>query len=184
MPQGFPASPIIAELLVAPSLADDGVVYADNVFDAFATLGEIRENDETLVVGLREHPAGRFELKPPNVRRLDWGADVLGIRVAKKRGAVTTAPTKGALAKFEKVTWTEPATRRRAGGKFNLQKLKKRIKGMARSMPLDDERKWWVEVTAEDRLDSLVRQPHDQVRPRSRLARDHDNMEMHCGFRA
>ena len=56
--------------------------------------------------------------------------------------------------------------------------------GMIRAMPLDDDEKWNLKVIVEARLDGLVRQPHDQVRPRSRLARDHDNMEMHCGFRA
>ena len=85
MPQGFPASPIIAELLVAPSLAERGVIYADNIIDGFATLKQVQGNDHALAAILTSHHVGLFKLKPPAKGRLDKGVDVLGIHVRKQK---------------------------------------------------------------------------------------------------
>ena len=184
LPQGFPASPIIAELLVAPSLAGRGVIYADNIMNTFATLAEVRENDKALMAVLADHRAGPFKLKPHTIRRLDWGADVLGIHIKKRQGSLTTGPTERALKKFLKETWTDPATTRRTGKKINVPKLKKRAASMARAMPLEDEAKYWLELLAEDRLDYLVKIPHQRVDPRSLLLRNQDELDTWCEIRA
>ena len=133
---------------------------------------------------LADHRAGSFKLKPHTIRRLDWGADVLGIHIKKKRGSLTTGPTERALKKFLKETWTDPATTRRTGKKINMPKLKKRAVCMARAMPLEDEAKYWLELLAEDRLDYLVKIPHQRVDPRSLLLRNQDELDTWCEIRA
>lgn len=182
LPQGFPASPYVAELLVAPALAGHGTTYADNIFGVGATLAEARENEERLAAILRDHPAGLFSLKPPGVRRLDWGADILGVRVRKRRGVVTVAPTKDAAKKFKLETWTKPALARRAGRKINKAKLKRMGLGMARSMPISDELMWHLEGIVEHRPDMLARCRPKQVRIRKDFALNSIELRHHYGF--
>ena len=173
LPQGFPASPLIAELLVTPSLAGRAVIYADNVIDTFATLAEVRENDKALVAVLADHRAGPFQLKTPTIRRLDWGADVLGTHIRKKQGTVTTGPTEAALARFYRETWLKPAEARKAGGKLNKAKLTKKGRGMARAMPVDAEAQAWLELAAEYRPRLLAGWRPEEVRVRNRELRMH-----------
>ncbi len=173
LPKGFPASPLIAELLVTPSLADHAVIYADNVIDTFGTLAEVRENGEALVAVLADHRAGPFQLKTPIIRRLDWGADVLGTHIKKKQGTVTIGPTEAALARFYRETWLKPAAARKAGGKLNKAKLRKKGRGMARAMPVDAEAMWWLKQAAEDRPNMLANWRPEEVRVRNRLLRMH-----------
>ena len=184
LPQGLPASPLIAELLVAPSLAGHGVVYCDNVFQVSATLGEARTNDEALVAVLRDHRAGPFSLKPQVRRRLDHGADVLGTRMKKKRGVVTTGPTKGALRRFREETWSKPAAQRKAGKKLNKAKLIKKGRGMARAMPVDAEARWWLEQAAIVRPDQLTKWQPEEVRVQPQFEIMHDYLVTFCGFAA
>ncbi len=75
---------------------------------------------------------------------------------------------------------------RRAGGKLNFEKLKKRATGMVSAMPLDDEGKWWLALVAEYRLDELVKLPHEQVLRGSRRIWEsgQESLGTYCGIRA
>jgi hypothetical protein len=172
LPQGFPASPIIAELLVAPSLAGHGVVYADNIIDSFTTLDEVRENDKALAAILTNHRAGFFKLKPPVKMRLDQGADVLGIHVRKQKGTVLVEPTEKAMGQLYDEIWIKPATARRSGEKINVTKLKRKAIGMVRAMPLDNETRFWLKLLAPLHLDHLLRLPQNEIDPESLLQED------------
>ena len=172
LPQGFPASPIIAELLVAPSLAGHGVVYADNIIDSFTTLDEVRENDKALAAILTNHRAGFFKLKPHVKMRLDQGADVLGIHVRKQKGNVVVEPTEKAMGQLYDEIWIKPATARRSGEKINVTKLKRKAIGMVRAMPLDNETRFWLKLLAPIHLDHLLRLPQNEIDPESLLQED------------
>ena len=143
-----------------------------------------RDFDEALVAVLRDHRAGPFSLKPQVRRRLDHGADVLGTRMKKKRGVVTTGPTKGALRRFREETWLKPAAQRKAGKKLNKAKLIKKGRGMAQAMPVDAEARWWLEQAAIVRPDQLTKLRSSDVRIQPKYDCMHDYLVTFCGFAA
>ncbi len=150
LPQGSPVSPLLAELLLAPTLARFGVSYADDVIAASATRSGIREATETLRRALRRHHVGRFELRMKE-RRLCDGANVLGAHFRKRRGVLTIQPTKEALQRFRHTTLVNPASEKRAGRKINKEKIRQVAQGMVEAMPLSDEGRFLMQVMADVR---------------------------------
>ncbi len=67
----------------------------------------------------------------------------------------------------------KPAAARKAGGKLNKAKLRKKGRGMARAMPVDAEAMWWLKQAAEARPNMLANWRPEEVRVRNRSLRMH-----------
>ena len=105
-------------------------------------------------------------------RRLDQGADVLGIHISKQNKKVIIEPTEKAMGQLYDEIWIKPATARRSGKKINVTKLKRKAIGMIKAMPLDNETRHWLKFLAPIHLDYLLRLPQNEIDPESLLQED------------
>ncbi len=106
LPQGSAASPLVAEMLLAPLLADlptcgAWIGYADN----FLAMGKSEEDVVSMTSAfwgaVKAHPAGPLRLKPPFCTSRGVPFDFLGHRLRPLDGQVQILPSPENLAKFK-----------------------------------------------------------------------------------
>ncbi len=98
---------------------------------------------------LRQNPAGLLRLKPPKIRRVDWGFDFLGYTFKRKNGAVTARPTRKKLDEKRTEFWRNMVEHRARpwGWRLPIQRLRRKIRSFVAQYPL-----WQGGETWEDNL--------------------------------
>lgn len=106
IPQGSAASPILAEMLLAPLLfqvPSGGVVvaYADNILLMAKSKSDVDAMTESLEIALKEHSAGQLW---PKIKSFPAGGpiDFLGHRLTADGDEVRVQPTRENRKKFER----------------------------------------------------------------------------------
>jgi Reverse transcriptase (RNA-dependent DNA polymerase) len=110
IPQGAPASAVVAELVsssIARAMPADArvCVYADDIMILSRTRVEARSNAEHLQGALRAGPAGPFTISRATIRHASWGFDWLGFRFRKRCGRVIVCPSSKNWERFHVRFW-------------------------------------------------------------------------------
>jgi hypothetical protein len=125
LPQGSAASPLVAEMLLAPlfdNLLTSGawIGYADNFLAMGKNPSDAVSMTKALWSALKAHPAGQLGPNNPGVLTLTNSIKFLGHRLRLSNGAIRIDPSFDNLDKFE------------AAMKFGLQMIKKSSSKTAR----------------------------------------------------
>jgi hypothetical protein len=138
IPQGSAASPILAEMLLAPLLSQlpprgEVVAYADNVLLITHQKDDAVMMTESLRSALKAHPAGQFW---PNIKRFPPGGPIefLGHRFTAHDDEVTMEPTLNNQEKFKRKMNRELAFLKRSKLPVSARaRMRKDLKAYVRS---------------------------------------------------
>jgi hypothetical protein len=166
IPQGSPCSNLVAEIVLAPlidhmhRLGAWIIAYADDILILAHTKREAEAHCKALIEALARHPAGPFDPKYAQVRRVDHGFEFLGQIFRTRYERVKVRPVEHKIQRFVGKIMTYTDVARCVPDKVDLKWLRMRVRAWIAQYPLWEEGRGIAELLLEGianlEIDALI----------------------------